>query len=263
MGFSTSAAKYFSCGAGIISAMLIALSVFHIEYSLQARSYSLLVLLVTCSYLFFVRDAQTGGREGGLCNVLSSSAALYAHFFFGLVLLVQFTSGILLPREFRSRTQLLHMIAVGVLGLPLLIFDVFRWGSQLDWVQPATPKEICHLFTAFTGNGVRFIIFLVAIALAFREWFRQRLVHPMQAWSFICLAAWMLLPILATLVVSRWKPMFVARFLIICLPAALLLFGEGLALVSPKPLQYPALAIVAVGSLLAARSFYRQPDPTD
>lgn len=57
--------------------------------------------------------------------------------------------------------------------------------------------------------------------------------------------------------------MFVARFLIICLPPALLLFGEGLTLVSPKPLHYSVLAIVLFGSLLAVRSFYRQPSATE
>lgn len=88
----------FSRRAGIIAALLLVLNIFHIRYSQEARSYSLVVLLVTCSSLFFVRNIKSQGRAGGVLYVLSSAAALYAHFFAALVLLAQFVSWMLLPR---------------------------------------------------------------------------------------------------------------------------------------------------------------------
>jgi hypothetical protein len=57
--------------------------------------------------------------------------------------------------------------------------------------------------------------------------------------------------------------MFVPRFLIICLVPALLLYGEGLAVVSSSKLRYAVLLVVICGSLLALRSFYRKPDSSD
>src|SRR5262249_529989 len=77
----------FSRSAGIISALLLSVNVFHIMYSQQARSYSLLVLLVTCSCLLFVHTVRGNNGWSDLGYVLISAAALYAHFFAALVLL--------------------------------------------------------------------------------------------------------------------------------------------------------------------------------
>jgi hypothetical protein len=85
----------------------------------------------------------------------------------------------------------------------------------------------------------------------------------MHGWSFVFTTVWLLLPIVATLLVSCWKPVFFSRFLIICLVPALVLFGEGLILVSPQNLSHAALAVVVIGSLIAVRSFYRQPPSID
>jgi 4-amino-4-deoxy-L-arabinose transferase-like glycosyltransferase len=254
----------FSKKVGILAATLLALSSFHVEYSMQARSYSLLVFLVTCSSLVFVRNIQSQAKEHWGWYILSSTAALYTHFFAVLVILAHFVSWLLLPPEYRKWRQLGNMATVAILGSPLLLFVLFHTGAHLDWVERLRAKEIYQLLTSLSGNGVRFIIFVFATGFAVREFLRRE--HPddcIRAWSFIFVASWLVLPILVTVAVSQWKPIFVPRFLIICLVPALLLYVEGLTLISPKKLQDGVVLVVICGSLIALRSYYRNPDPTD
>ena len=257
----------FSRRAGMISALLLAVNVFHISYSQEARSYSLVVLLVTCSSLFFVRCVQTRSSADGAWYILTSTAALYAHFFAALVLFAQFATWTLLPGRLRTCSQLRNLIAIAALGSPLALFIALHGTSHLDWIQqsPHMAKEVYHFFTYLSGSGVKFVIFLLASALASRAWWLQRTrdSEPGEGWPFVFVALWLLLPILMTLLMSLWKPMFVFRFLIVCLPAALLLFGEGLALIRPNWLCWGTLAVMVCSSLIAVRSFYRQPATSD
>jgi mannosyltransferase len=257
----------FSRWGGIISALLLSVTVFHIMYSQQARSYSLLVLLVTCSCLLFAQTVRGTNRCSELSYVLISAAALYTHFFAALVVLAQFAWWMSLASRLRTWNPPRNMFLVAVMGLPLLLFIASRGASHLDWVQP-TPhlvKDLFHLFTSFSGSGLKFGIFLLATALAVREWWSQRSLHngTSKADSFTFVVLWLLLPLAVTLVASHWKPMFVARFLIISLPAALLLFGQGLALIRPRWLCFTAVGVVALASLIAVRSYYRQPGESD
>jgi len=255
----------FSQRAGIIAALLLGLNIFHVRYSQEARSYSLVVLLVTCSSLFFVRNIKGEGRSGGVLYVLSSAAALYAHFFAALVLLAQFVSWMLLPRQLRTWNYVRNLMAIAVMGFPLLLFIAFRGGSNLDWLSHPTTKDVYRLFTDLSGNGVIFVIFILSIALASREAWLQWRHHrgSSEEWAFVFVALWLLLPVVVTLAASHWKPIFFARFLLVCLPASLLLFGQGLALIRPNWLGLAVLALVVCASLIGLRKFYRQPGQED
>jgi 4-amino-4-deoxy-L-arabinose transferase-like glycosyltransferase len=153
------------------------------------------------------------------------------------------------------------------MGIPLLLFIASRGASHLDWVQrsPHLVKDVYHLFTSFSGSGIKFGIFLLATALAARDWWSERSLQngTSTAEFFIFVVSWLLLPLAVTLVASHWKPMFVPRFLIISLPAALLLFGQGLALIRPRWLCFTAVGVVAFASLVAVRSYYRRPGDSD
>lgn len=255
----------FSRRAGILAALLLGLNIFHIRYSQEARSYSLVVLLVTCSSLFFVRNIKSQGRAGGGLYVLSSAAALYAHFFAALVLLAQFVSWMLLPRRLRTWNYVRNLIAIAIMGFPLLLFIAFRGGSNLDWLSHPTSKDVYRLFTDFSGNGVIFVLFILSVALASREAWLQWSHHreSCEAWAFVFVALWLLLPVVITLAASHWKPIFFARFLLVCLPASLLLFGQGLALIRPNWLGFAVLAVLVCASLIGLRKFYRQPGQED
>jgi 4-amino-4-deoxy-L-arabinose transferase-like glycosyltransferase len=262
----------FSRRAGVISALLLAANVFHITYSQQARSYSLLVLLVTCSSLFFARCIQKPRSGDHAWYIVTSAAALYTHFFAGLVSLAHFACWMFLPRRLRTWGQLRDMMAVAASGIPLALFIAFQGSSgiayHLDWAQSSRraslAKDAYHFLTALSGSGVKFGLFVVACALVLWDWRSRRTGNSgKEQWPLLLVTLWLVVPILITIVVSHWKFLFVARFLIICLPAALLLFAEGLALIRPNWLCFTVVTVTVLASLTAARSYYRQPGSSD
>lgn len=255
----------FSHRAGLIAAVLLTVNVFHIRYSREARSYSLVVLLVTCSCLLFVRNVESQGRFGGTGYVLASAAALYAHFFAVLVFMAQLVSWTLLPPPFRRWVQLRNLLIVALLGSPLMLFIASHGASPLNWVTHPSVKDAYRIFTSFSGSGLNFVLFLLALALAARQWWlkRGRDQSRLHGWAFVFVITWLLLPVVVTLLVSHWRPIFSPRFLLVCLPAALLLFAQGLALLRPSWLSCAVVVMVVVASLIALGKYDRQPDPSD
>jgi len=253
----------FSHRAGLIAAVLLTVNVFHIRYSREARSYSLVVLLVTCSCLLFVRNIESRGRTGGIGYTLTSAAALYAHFFAALVCLSQLVSWIALPPDFRRWAQLRNLLLVALLGSPLLFFIAGHGPPK--WITHPSATDAFRIFTTFTGSGLNFILFVLAVALAARQWWleRGRGQSRLEGWSFVFVITWLLFPIAVTLFFSHWKPIFSPRFLLVCLPAAILVFAQGLALLRPSWLSCAAVVMVVCASLIALGRYDRQPDPAN
>ena len=63
-----------------------------VQFSQEARSYSLLMLLCVASYYFFVRLVHEGKRRLVIAYILVTVAGLYAHFFAALIVASQAAS---------------------------------------------------------------------------------------------------------------------------------------------------------------------------
>ncbi len=253
--------------AGILAALLLSVNLFHLRYSQEARSYSLVVLLVALSFLSFFRcvNEKGQGRFWGTSYVVFSALALYAHFFAALALFVQLIALAFLPRPRQiARKQVQRLAIVAVLGAPLLWFVVFRNRGQLDWVHPAVAKDLYHFFLYMTGSGLKFGIALLAFGVALKVWIsRSREEWTKQTWLFLVLVLWLFLPIGITFVLSLWKPVFVARFLIGCLPAALLLMAYGLVEIKHPWMRYGLVLLLLFSALGPIRSYYAEPGQQD
>ena len=259
--------EIFSRRAGLLAAFLLAINLFHIQYSQQARSYSLVVLLVVISFLSFLESVKQRPRLAWtICYVLSTTLALYAHFFAALVIVTQVILTLTAPDRRRvSIPQLVRIGAVLVLGSPVLWFVLFRNRGQLNWLQPVHPRDLYHFLLYLTGSGVKFGIaligFIIASKISVSRW-RAR-GWNMQTWSFLVVAAWLFLPVCVTMLTSIWKPIYSPRFLIFCLPAALLLVAYGLTEITYPWITYALIAILAVGAVKPIRMYYAEPGQED
>ncbi len=261
--------KLFSRQAALFACLLLAVNTFHMMYSQAARGYSLAVLLVTLSGLYFVKNLRepTPGSAAGY--VISSAAALYAHYFAIFVLLAQFFALLFIPRQQRVLgRQIRLMLVVGVLATPLLLFAAIHKTEPIFWVQQTSAKDVYHFLTYLTGSGVRFALALLALGYAGREWWRCTFGPTAErqqdrAWAFLFVVAWLLIPIGLTLFISHWKPVFSPRFLLVCLPAMLLLVGQGMASIEPRWASYAIVGLFLLSSVTALRSYYREPGLED
>lgn len=92
--------RLFHTKVGLIAAVLLAVNAFHIQYSQEARSYALVVLLVTLSSLFFARGVERPSSWRSWDGyAVFTAAAIYAHWYALLVLVAQLCSLAFLPRR--------------------------------------------------------------------------------------------------------------------------------------------------------------------
>lgn len=259
--------RMFGTRVALIGAAFLGANAFHIKYSQEARGYSLVVLLVTLSTLFFVRAVEHQLRNDWIGYVLTGTLAVYAHFFGVLVLAAQWASiALLRPRDVHWSRLLASMVTICVLLLPLAVFALTRDTGQLAWVSKANIHDVYGVIDSLAGGGkllgvAYFVCCSAALPLTLRTWVQYR--SSFDTWRYGLVLSWLVVPVLIAFVVSLWKPIFVDRFLIVCLPALVLLAAIGVAQIRQRWMLVSCLVVLL---LLSARRipWYRaQPEKED
>ena len=247
-----------------ITALLAATNACFIEFSQEARSYSLVILLVVLSSYFFVRVVREGKVWDAVAYVLISICALYAHFFAGLVIVAHAISIFWRPAKQVPWAKLIvAWIVVGLGALPISFFVLKRDVGQLAWVHPTTFSEVYKLAIFFAGGSkavaavlsVLSLAAIVAAVAANRSDFRTR---TETSWRFMLTLLWAVAPVALTILVSLSKPIFVHRYLLVTLPAYLTLIAIGLArLQETRALVAALIAFIALSSVSIAQGYFR------
>ncbi len=247
---------------GLVAAFLLAVNAFHIKYSQEVRSYSLLVLLAALSMLFFARGVEQPSRKTWILYGLVTTLAIYSHLFGILLLPAHWSSLPFLPRKKVPWNGLAASTsAVVFFTLPLGAFVLKQGGGPISWVQKPTVESVGALFYSLAGGGglpFLALIYLVGPCLFFPRVWRSA-GRSVEAWHFAVVLTSLLVPIALALAFSFIKPMFVARFLIICQPALVLLTAAGLSEIRSRWLLGGLLAVVTLFAAQAVVHYYRYP----
>jgi hypothetical protein len=249
---------------GALAAALLAVHPAHVSASQDARAYSLLVLLVILSTLFFVRAVEDPPDvRSWSAYVLVTSLAVYAHFFAGLVLLAQWLAAG--PARLRAiGFQRLAVLSAAFLLLlaPAAVFIALKDDGQLRWLWPPGSHDVMLAVATLCGLNLVVLGALVrglgraggALRSAESDGFRLRLLGLL-----------VVVPIGATAALSFLRPLFFFRYFSICLPAVILLVSWTLAAPAPDSRRRPgraALVVLAVlnslGVTLAAQTMARR-----
>jgi len=262
--------QLFGARAGRIAALLLCVHAFHIRYSQEARSYSLLMLLAVLSCLFFLRSLEEPSRRNWAAYIVFSTLMVYAQVFGGWVLVAQWCSLFLLflrkRSEFRrpvhGKQFLFSAAAICFLVAPLaycLLFVSDR--SQLAWLAKPSMQDLYKFCLDLTGDGgpMLLLAYLVLVLAALAAAIIHRRSEPdsgdLGKHYFALL--WLILPPVLLLVISLRWPVFEPRFLIACLPPLLLLAADGLSQVRSKILFPAALMIVLALSVAGVDYYFR------
>jgi hypothetical protein len=191
----------------------------------------------------------------------------YVHLFGILILPAQWLSLFLFRSDRKTKIRLTACLAmVGILSLPPIILAIVGDNGQVSWVPATSVRTVIDLFAMFAGlywgemgrlGWLLFAIYLTSIGVAVaRASERERPVV-----GFLLLS--IVLPVGIVLVFSIFRPFFVTRYLLMCLPFFVILAAMGIMRIRPRAAMVALTVLIVTLSLSEDRAFYLGPPIQD
>lgn len=252
--------RLFGRGTTLIACLLLAVHPFHLELSQQARSYTLLVLLVSLSSLYFLRMVENASGASGILYAVASAASIYSQFFAVLVVLAQWLSLLLWRRQLPWKTLARSLAILIALLIPAGIYLLHSQRSHVAWIPGPSWRQALDVLYSLTLSKARCLVYLTLWGIGL--WCAFRRPREQQAWSYQFVVAWLVVPLAVTGVAGLVQPLWVPRFLAVCIPAAVLLAAAGVAQLArwSRTAGVLALLVVLFYSGSAIRFYLRHPE---
>jgi mannosyltransferase len=242
----------------LIAAALFTFNAYDVRYSQEARSYSLFLLLATLSSGLLVWWLAEPSRRRLRGYIAASVLASYSHFYALLLTAAQWVALRLtrppqivedLPRS-RLRSA---WWTTGLLVLPLLAFVAKTGAGPIRWIHRPGPRNLVEFFEHLCGSDrwALALLYVATCAVAAssvgpRLWKRD---PSRDVWRLQFLLIWFFFPIVLTVLLSFARPVFLARYMIFCLPPLLILAAAGLERLRQPWMLGTALAVMLFLSL--------------
>lgn len=218
------------------------------RYSIEARSYTLALLLVSASWLALIAAVQTDEDELSRrwWRVFYAVTVLLplTHGLATLNLVAQLAALAIAPDD-RRRLIRRASVIVPVVALELAALFLLGAGEVGDWVPPLSWGQLRGVKQLMVGFDLAGVVLtgLVALAVvtAARRFLRER---SQEAWIQLLPAFWALGPLLMVVVMSLVRPYVAARYVFPSIPGYfLLLAGLLVRLGSTKRVALASLAL--------------------
>jgi mannosyltransferase len=279
--------QLFDPKVGLVSSFLMAISIFQIQHSQEARFYSLFVLLTLVSIYFYLVALKNPGRLWlWTISLIANVLLFYTHTYSVFIFVVEYVYFFIYWRHNKNSlipwgvSQFLLLFAVVAGFIPLLQTGslVTDLGGGLAWISRPSLRDLLRTIYGYVfplnyergwiSIGVNFIVaftFFISGLLYFSrkhnivwkselaDW-KQKLKSVSQMRSeFVFVLLWFLFPILIPFFYSSlFSPVFVERYTICAAPAFYLLLAVGIVRLTrfiPLWVSLVALMIVIIPGL--------------
>lgn len=271
----------------LLCSFLSAVSLYHIEYSQEARPYPLFLLLSLLSMTAFVNVLKKGRKQDYILGVVTNVLMVYAHNYALFIISAQVIYLFLYLKNYRQKVKNLVMMYgfTGIFCIPLFLFifsGTNKIGTIISWINKPSLKDIFDLIITFSGKSlVLAFIFLIFILSVFVHLDPSRIyplfikkkkrvksdladVNTYFPKNLILITIWLLTPIVLSFIIS-WLiiPVFVDRYFIGCSGAFYLLTARGLSRLSSKTFLFPILFVILIFTYFPLREnyFVKNKDP--
>jgi mannosyltransferase len=225
---------------GSIAGIVLAVSPFVVQWSQQARSYTIIMLAAIVTTWLFVQLRADGSRRSWLLYTLSLGVS---------VLLQPLSAGLLATAHFFSavgfRTKIVAAGIAAMLATSIFLAGVYVRDSSsgtLVWNVDPTVASVSRATLELSGAlGVGLALAVIGLALVRQE----RLL----------LGCWAFAPLVISIVVTPVAKVFVDRYLIISAPAFALLIGAAVVNL-PRAWRVAALGVFAAGTIAGLVIWY-------
>lgn len=159
---------------GLVSAFLLAISGFHVYYSQEARSYTLLMLVVSLFVLFYLRYKKEPSVLYAALMGICAAVGYWTHFW-SLVVVIPFFLILFVDAILKNKKNIIP-IAIGagiafIATLPLTSVMVFLFNNRLSTPSQWGSKDINLIVQYFSwvgyNNIITTFIFLFLIGMGF------------------------------------------------------------------------------------------------
>ena len=271
--------ELFGRQTGLISALLISLSVFHIQYSQTARMYSMLFFFGVLSILFYTRCLKNHTFENRLGYAVSTMSMLLTHPYGSFVLLGQLLHLGIQFIETYDRERLRQWLGTGTLTvvpfvpwLGLVAFKRYFIGTATEtrWLSAASINELRTVGFAYVGVPVNYpilnitslgsvigqimLVVLPAFVLwqLYTGWKSGKDTSPALLFGLI-LVVLVGIPFVISATVF---PFFDIRYVILGLVALWILVAKSVSDIGSPSIRYAALAIIVLTTASMLPMFY-------
>lgn len=274
--------KWFSKNTGIVAALLISLSAFHIQYCQELREYILLILFSLLGIFNFISYLQENKLKYLLYFCIFSILGFWTHYFYVFTYIYINFIYLIFFKKYRLKFKnwFLASLIIFLTIIPLLIplFKVFfipvSMGDPtgIDWLKPPNIYSLKDIFIS-SLNSTNFLLYnenikpllrklpkLLFLALFLLGIFPRNVTNN-QKLNFLkipyFLLGYILFYVTAVYLISIYfKPIFLTRYLIPLLPAYLIILANGINNLKLPSLKYAAIIVVSIVSLVSTYTYF-------
>ena len=267
---------------GLVAALILAVSVFHLKYAQEARGYTLMVCLILVSYYSFLRLTVRRSTLYVVLYIISTALIVYTHYYGTMIILAQniFCFTLLLKKRKIGAVSLGGWIKLQVYtGLALLpgiiLLAVIALKIQKGfWVPEPSSEVIWQYLKIYAGSYFLLIVFLAFAlysAAGLRKGNPQKEKKAAKSTEgsaspdglsdgekLFMLLVWMAVPILVPYFISLVSsPILIFRYTIGASLAFYLLVSIGVGRMKNRWFIAAAVGIILVLSGFNIRGYYK------
>lgn len=243
--------------AGAVAAVILALHPLTLQWGQQLRGYSLATLLTIVATTLLLRAVDDPeDRRRAMAYGVVAAVATYAHFFAGFVV-VAHALWLMARRPMPRRLLITAGATYGVAIVPLVEYFLTRRGDPLNWVQGDDVRGIVRdtALGLTGGTTASAIVYAVAFVVAAAVVLRRQGGDGVRSPTGLMVLCAVLPPALVTMSTVTVKPLLEARFLIVIVPALVVVVAAGVTHL-PRMAGAAVFTAVAVVSVVGLVRWY-------
>lgn len=253
---------------GLMAASLIAVNVFHIQYSQEIRPYGLLFLFTVLAFYRLIIFIKTPTFKNAILYGLFAGLILNAHFFGFITLFSQYII-LLITFIYSQKENRLNFFKYSFCSLivTLIVFfpvyEPFIRASKINsfWVQKPSIDVYTNLFKEFFGNAevILYVIQFIVIYYFINLFNQKKIDFKVEklflknklTFGFLILFFWLIVSLTIPLIKSHIDvPMILSRYLINILPVLILIIAIGIDLIKNKLVKIVIVIVLISFSLI-------------
>ena len=250
---------------GLIAALLLTINHFHLWYSQEARAYGLLTLLTIVSFYRLVIFLKKSTYKNAIFYGIFAALMINTHFFGLFVLVSQAIILLVFLFDAEKKHRINFLLKSAIAGaITLIAFYLFSWdiffiAAEIKsfWIPAPTAEIYTGIFKEFFGYSESLIfINYILIIYYFISLFKEKdssknsLSTNKNIFSFVVIFFWVFITMLIPYLRSYLEvPMIISRYMIVVLPAAILILSISLSKINNKTIRRIVILFFIIASL--------------